>query len=235
MDMTSLVASWDWIVLTEILGVNLILSGDNAVLIALAAAGLPAEQRGKAIMFGMVLAVVLRIVLSILAVQLLAIPGLLLVGGLLLLWIAYTFFRELRSEAKAEGEGLHGEPAETKTLATALRQIVIADVSMSLDNVLAVAGAAHGNMPMLILGLAISIVMMGVAATLISRLLERYKWIAYVGVALIVWIGAKMIWEDVHRLTEMYGGGHAALQRAPALVLERPGAAPAIASLPSAG
>jgi len=199
MDMNSLWESWNWFTLTEILGVNIILSGDNAVLIALAAAGLPAAQRQKAIMIGMVLAVVLRIVLSLAAVQLLAVPGLLMVGGLLLLWIAYGFFKELRSEDKANEDGTHKVP-EVKTMAVALRQIVIADVSMSLDNVLAVAGAAHGNTPMLILGLIISILLMGVAATLISKLLERYRWIAYVGVALIVWIGIKMIYEDSHRL-----------------------------------
>jgi len=216
MDMNSLMASWNWFTLTEILGVNIILSGDNAVLIALAAAGLPAEQRPRAIMFGMVLAVVLRVVLSIVAVQLLAIPGLLLVGGLLLLWIAIGFFRELRAGDKHDEAG-HDKAAETKTMATALRQIVIADVSMSLDNVLAVAGAAAGNMPMLALGLVISILMMGVAATLISKLLERYHWIAYLGVALIVWIGLKMIYEDVHRLG-LIGGEHAALQQRPALL-----------------
>lgn len=199
MDMTSLMASFDWFTLTEILGVNIILSGDNAVLIALAAVGLPAAQRQRAIMIGMVLAVVLRIVLSLAAVKLLAVPGLLLFGGLLLLWIAYGFFMELRSEDKANESGLENY-AGPKSMALALRQIVIADVSMSLDNVLAVAGAAHGNMPMLVLGLIISIMLMGLAATLISKLLERYRWIAYVGVALIIWIGFKMIYEDTHRL-----------------------------------
>ncbi|MBR0654712.1 YjbE family putative metal transport protein [Plastoroseomonas arctica] len=204
MDLNALWESWNWFTLTEILGVNIILSGDNAVLIALAAAGLPAAQRQKAIMIGMVLAVVLRIILSLAAVQLLAIPGLLMVGGLLLLWIAYGFFKELRTEDKANEAGTH-TPHEVKTMAVALRQIVIADVSMSLDNVLAVAGAAHGNTPMLILGLIISILLMGLAATLISKLLERYRWIAYVGVALIVWIGLKMIYEDSHRLLGLMG------------------------------
>jgi YjbE family integral membrane protein len=222
MDLSSFAESWNWLLLGQILGVNIILSGDNAVLIALAAAGLPAEQRGKAIMFGMVLAVVLRIILSLGAVWLLAVPGLLLVGGLVLLWIAYSFFKELRSEDEADADGEH-KPHETKTMATALRQIVIADVSMSLDNVLAVAGAAVGNMPMLIVGLVISILLMGVAATLISKLLERYRWIAYLGVALIVWIGLKMIYEDAHRLMGMYGAGHAALEQTPALVVQREG------------
>jgi YjbE family integral membrane protein len=200
MDLDALWANWSWVVLLEILGVNLVLSGDNAVLIALAAAGLPADQRGKAIMFGMVLAVVLRIVLSIFAVYLLEIPGLLLVGGLLLLYIAWGFYKELRKEQKAEEHGEHSELMAPKTMATALRQIIIADVSMSLDNVLAVAGAARGNLPMLILGLAISILLMGVAATLISRLLERFPVIAYIGVALIVWIGLKMVYEDATHL-----------------------------------
>jgi YjbE family integral membrane protein len=210
--METLLASWDWGALLKILGVNLILSGDNAVLIALAAAGLPADQRPKAIMFGMVLAVVLRVVLSIFAVYLLAIPGLLLVGGLLLLWIAYTFYKELRKEQKADEHTGHTDAsAETKTMGTALRQIIIADVTMSLDNVLAVAGAARDNLPMLIIGLAISILMMGVAATLISRLLERFPVVAYIGVALIVWIGVEMIWHDGHHLYERFVvGDHAA-------------------------
>ena len=218
MDFNSIAESWNWLLLLQILGVNIVLSGDNAVLIALAAAGLPAEQRAKAIMFGMVLAVVLRIVLSLLAVQLLAVPGLLLAGGLVLLWIAYSFFKELRDEDKTDAEG-HQVVHETKTMATALRQIVIADASMSLDNVLAVAGAAVGNTPMLIVGLVISILLMGVAATLISKLLVRYRWIAYVGVALIVWIGLKMVFEDGHRLLTLYGPDHAALQLRPALVV----------------
>jgi len=226
MDWSALVDNWNWFTLAEILGVNLVLSGDNAVLIALAAAGLPAHQRSKAIMFGMVMAVVLRIVLSIVAVKLLAIPGLLLFGGLLLLWIAWSFFRELRSQDRAEDEGRR-EEVEQKTLMTALWQIVVADVSMSLDNVLAVAGAAHGNLEMLIIVLSISILLMGVAATLISRLLERYRWIAYLGVLLIVWIGLKMVWEDSHRLGLLGGEAHAALQQRPALVQAAP-AVPAI-------
>jgi YjbE family integral membrane protein len=195
MDLASFTASWNWVTLSEILGVNLILSGDNAVLIALAAAGLPSAQRGKAIMFGMILAVFLRIILSLGAVYLLAIPGIMLIGGLVLLWIAYTFFKELREKDKDEADG-HVDNAP-KTMAVALRQIVIADVSMSLDNVLAVAGAARGNMEMLIIGLVISILLMGIAATLIAKLLEKFPVIAYIGVALIVYIGVEMIYHDI--------------------------------------
>ena len=123
MDFATIAASWDWITLQKILGVNLILSGDNAVLIALAAAGLPAAQRSKAILFGMVLAVVLRVVLSLAAVYLLAIPGIMLAGGLVLLWIAYSFFKELRHKDQQEASGEIGE-VEPKTMAVALRQIV---------------------------------------------------------------------------------------------------------------
>ncbi len=207
--------SFNWVTLTQILGVNIVLSGDNAVLIALAAAGLPAAKRGRAIMFGMVLAVILRIILSLLAVYLLAIPGLLFIGGALLLWIAWGFYKELRHK-DAEDENAEETQVEEKTMSQALRQIVIADVSMSLDNVLAVAGAAAGNMPMLIIGLVVSILLMGVAASLISRLLERYTWIAYVGVALIVWIGAKMVYEDMHHFYQWMTGsaGHAAVMPA---------------------
>lgn len=213
MDLAAFVADWNWVVLTEILGVNLILSGDNAVLIALAAAGLPAAQRSRAILFGMVLAVVLRIVLSLGAVYLLAIPGIMLAGGLVLLWIAYGFFKELRQKDKDDAAG-HEAEAEPKTMAVALRQIVIADVSMSLDNVLAVAGAAHGNMSMLMIGLLVSILLMGVAATLIARLLESYPIVAYIGVALIVYIGVEMVYEDVHRF--MSGGAaHGEYREAP--------------------
>lgn len=199
MDLASFTASWNWLTLSEILGVNLILSGDNAVLIALAAAGLPAAQRGKAILFGMILAVFLRIILSLGAVYLLAIPGIMLIGGLVLLWIAYSFFKELRAKDKDAEDG-HVDNAP-KTMAVALRQIVIADVSMSLDNVLAVAGAAKGNMEMLIIGLAISILLMGVAATLIAKLLEKFPVIAYIGVALIVYIGVEMIYHDIQHFT----------------------------------
>jgi YjbE family integral membrane protein len=207
-------ANWNWVVLSEILVLNIILSGDNAVLIALAAAGLPPADRSRAIMYGMVLAVVLRIILSLAAVYLLAIPGILLVGGLLLLYIAWGFWKELRKKSEEDAQG-HTAVHEDKTMAVALRQIIIADVSMSLDNVLAVAGAAHGNMEMLTIGLVISILLMGVAASLIAKLLDRVPAIAYVGIALIVYIGVEMIYEDVHRF--MASGEQHTEWQAPAL------------------
>ena len=180
------------------------------LLIGLAAAGLPAVQRSRAILFGMIFATVLRIIFSIFAVYLLEVPGLLLIGGLLLLWIAYGFFKELREEKEEEENPEGGEHGHGKTMVQALKQIIIADVSMSLDNVLAIAGIARGNMPMLILGLAVSIILMGVAASIIARLLGRFRWIAYAGVALIAWIGIEMTYEGAHQLYGyLTGTGHA--------------------------
>ena len=205
----------------EILWLNIILSGDNAVVIGLAAAGLPEKYRAKAVLFGVIAAAVLRIVFSIFATFLLTLWWIDIVGGLALLYIAWGFFKELRGHG--EDKDGHHEVKE-KTLMQALWQIVVADVSMSLDNVLAVAGAAAGNMSMLIIGLVISILLMGVAATLISKLLEKFPVLAYIGVALIVWIGAKMVYEDSTHLWAKYGSGHAALQQVPALVVQAPAA-----------
>lgn len=180
--------------LAEIMWLNIVLSGDNAVVIGLAAAGLPAHQRGKAVLFGVLAAAVLRIVFSIFATLLLALWWIDIVGGLALLYIAWTFFRELRSnkhEAAADG------PVAEKSLGQALWQIVLADVSMSLDNVLAVAAVARSNLTLLVVGLAISIVMMGLLGGLLAKLLDRFKIIAYLGVALIAYIGFELLWEGL--------------------------------------
>ncbi|MFM7415073.1 MAG: YjbE family putative metal transport protein, partial [Alphaproteobacteria bacterium] len=146
MDFSSILDNFNLATFGKIMFANTVLSGDNAVLIGLAAAGLPAAQRSRAILFGMIFATVLRVIFSIFAVYLLEVPGLLLIGGLLLLWIAYGFFKELHEEKAEEDdpEG-HEDGAGGKTMAQALKQIVIADVSMSLDNVLAIAGIARGN------------------------------------------------------------------------------------------
>ncbi|WBV42388.1 YjbE family putative metal transport protein [Pseudoroseomonas cervicalis] len=181
--------------LAEIIWLNVILSGDNAVVIGLAAAGLPAHQRSRAVLFGVIAAAVLRIVFSIFATLLLALWWVDLVGGLALLYIAWSFFRELRSGGDHSAEG--GEHAQEKTLLQALWQIILADVSMSLDNVLAVAGVARSNLTLLVVGLGISIVMMGLAGGLLAKLLDRYKIIAYVGVALIAYIGFELLWEGL--------------------------------------
>ncbi|WP_458097572.1 TerC family protein [Roseomonas sp. WA12] len=181
--------------LLQIMWLNIILSGDNAVVIGLAAAGLPESQRNKAVMFGIIAAAVLRIIFSVIAQQLLALWWIDIVGGLALLYIAINFLIELR-KAKHE-EDAEGTSHHDKTLMAALWQIVIADVSMSLDNVLAVAAVARDNLTLLIVGLVISIVMMGLLGGLLARVLDRYKWIAYLGVALIGWIGVKLLWEGL--------------------------------------
>ena len=210
MDFSTILESFNLATFGQIMFANIVLSGDNAVLIGLAAAGLPAAQRSRAILFGMIFATVLRVIFSIFAVYLLEVPGLMLIGGLLLLWIAYGFFKELREEkAEEEDPEGHEDGAGNKTMAAALKQIVIADVSMSLDNVLAIAGIARGNLPMLILGLGVSIILMGVAASIIARLLARFRWIAYAGVALIAWIGIEMTYEGAHQLYGyLTGSGH---------------------------
>jgi YjbE family integral membrane protein len=180
-----------------------VLAGDNAIVIGLAAAGLPQAQRGKAILIGIVAATVLRILFAGLATQILQIVGLLLAGGILLLWVCWKMWRELRdsstrpeeakaaAEAAAAGTNAGGKPP--KTLAQAAWQIIVADVSMSLDNVLAVAGAAREHPMILIFGLGLSIAMMGVAASFIARLLHNHRWIAYVGLAVILYIAVEMI------------------------------------------
>jgi len=177
----------------EILWLNIILSGDNAVVIGLAAAGLPPALRPRAVLFGIVAAAVLRIIFSVFATFLLTLWWIDIVGGLALLYIAWGFYKELRGGDEAEGEG--PDEAHEKTLMQALWQIIVADVSMSLDNVLAVAAVARNNVPMLVLGLLISIVLMGVLGGALAKLLDRYKVIAWIGLALIAYIGLELLWE----------------------------------------
>ncbi|THK36405.1 TerC family protein [Ensifer sp. MPMI2T] len=180
--------------LMQVIVIDLVLAGDNAVVIGLAAAGLPLEQRKKAILVGIVAATVLRIALASVTVQLLEIIGLVLAGGILLLWVCWKMWRELRAGQGGEGAGEGtGEPHK-KTFMQAAIQIVAADVSMSLDNVLAVAGAAREHPTVLVFGLILSIAMMGVAAGFIAKLLNRYHWIAYVGLAIILYVALDMIY-----------------------------------------
>jgi YjbE family integral membrane protein len=183
--------------LLEIIAINLVLSGDNAIVIGLAAAGLPADMRRKAILFGIIAATVLRIIFAAITSYLLGIVGLQLVGGLLLCWVCWKMWSELRAggeAAHADAVGGSGKAAPQKTFWQAATQIVVADVSMSLDNVLAVAGAAQEHSSILIIGLVISIALMGVAANFVARLLERFRWIAYVGLAVIVYVALTMIY-----------------------------------------
>jgi YjbE family integral membrane protein len=175
----------------------LVLAGDNAVVIGLAAAGLPAESRGRAILVGIIAATVLRLAFAAVAVELLAIVGLLLAGGILLLWVCWKMWRELRGPGAEETEAaLRAGDARVprKSFAQAAWQIVVADVSMSLDNVLAVAGAAREHPAALVFGLGLSIVLMGFAASFIARLLNRHRWVAYVGLAIILYVAIDMIW-----------------------------------------
>jgi YjbE family integral membrane protein len=206
--MTDLFAPDALAALLQVILIDLVLAGDNAVVIGLAAAGLPADQRRRAILVGIAAATALRIVFAGVATQLLQVIGLLLAGGVLLLWVCWKMWRELRSLA-SEGELVLGHAgggesvsghAPRKTFGQAAAQIVAADVSMSLDNVLAVAGAAREHPFVLAFGLLLSVALMGVAADLIGRLLQKQRWIAYVGLAIIVYVAFEMIYRGAHEL-----------------------------------
>ncbi len=187
----------------QVIMIDLVLAGDNAVVIGLAAAGLPKAQRARAILVGIIAATVLRILFASIAIELLAIVGLLLAGGVLLLWVCWKMWRELRGPSQHDTEAaLVGGSAHVphKTFAQAAWQIIVADISMSLDNVLAVAGAAHDHPVALIFGLSLSIVLMGVAASLVARLLNRHRWIAYAGLAIILYVALDMIWRGGHEV-----------------------------------
>jgi YjbE family integral membrane protein len=175
----------------QVLMIDVMLAGDNAIVVGAIAAGLTPQQRKKVIMIGIIAALVLRIIFALVVTQLLQIVGLTFAGGLLLLWVAWKMWRELRSDHKTHADGL--KPA--KSFASAAWAVAIADVSMSLDNVLAVAGAARAHPGILIIGLILSVVLMGVAANLLARIIGRYRWIAYVGLAVIVFVAGKMIFE----------------------------------------
>ncbi|UTP41287.1 TerC family protein [Phenylobacterium sp. LH3H17] len=195
--------------LLSVLMIDLVLAGDNAVAVGLAAAGLPPEQRKKAILWGLAAAVTMRIGFALITAQLLGIVGLLLAGGLLLLWVCWKMWRELREQAEPEEAAAEAamdddpttEPSsavaskQPKTFKAAFTQILIADLSMSLDNVLAVAGAAREHPAILVFGLLLSIALMGVAATYIARLLHRYRWIGYIGLAIVLYVALHMMWQ----------------------------------------
>lgn len=208
--------------LLQVLMVDLVLAGDNAIVVGMAVAGLPAAIRTRAIFLGIAAAAVLRIIFSLMTVQLLSITGLVLAGGVLLLWVCWKMYREImeqRAERKAAetiGEATDDllsenghKPAETevptKTLRQALIQIILADVSMSLDNVLAVAGAARHHEMIMVIGLAVSVILMAVASTFIARLLSRFHWIAYIGLAMIGYIALKMIYDGSFEVLPLIG------------------------------
>ena len=190
----------DLAALLQVVLIDLTLAGDNAVVVGMAVSGLARPQRRTAILVGVGGAAVLRIALGTITLQLLAIVGLLLAGGILLLWVCWKMYRELRRPAGvAAGAGL---PEARKSLSQAALQIVLADLSMSLDNVLAVAGAAAGHVWVLVTGLAVSVVLMGVAASFIASQLERHRWIAWVGLSIVLYIALRMIWEGGHEVID---------------------------------
>jgi YjbE family integral membrane protein len=200
--MSELISTEAFSAFVQVIFIDLVLAGDNAVVIGLAASGLPREQRNKAILVGIIAATVLRIIFASITTWLLAIVGLLVAGGILLLWVCWKMWRELRTAAPEshadedlDGSGGIAGGAPRKSFAQAAWQIIIADVSMSLDNVLAVAGAAREHPVVLIFGLALSVALMGLAASFIANLLQRYRWIAYVGLLIILYVALRMIWE----------------------------------------
>lgn len=185
--------------LASVVAIDVTLAGDNAVVIGIAAAGLAPEQRRKAILWGIAAAAGLRIVLSVFAVELLGIIGLLFAGGLLLLWVSWKLWRELRQGAHGADEA-EAAPPQPKRLGEAIKQIILADVSMSLDNVLAVAGAAREHVWVMVLGLALSVALTGAAAEAVARILKKWHWIAYVGLGIIVIVALRMIWDGAQPL-----------------------------------
>ena len=185
--------------LVQVLMIDLVLAGDNAIVVGALAAGLPAEQRRKVILLGVLAALVLRIFF-----------GLILAGGLLLLWVSWKMWRELRHAGESSGSeeivgDEHSGLKPAKSFASAAWAVALADVSMSLDNVLAVAGAAREHPGILIVGLIAAVALMGIAANAIAKYIERYRWIAYLGLAVILWVALKMIWDGWHDVAPVLG------------------------------
>jgi len=181
----------------QVLMIDIMLAGDNAIVVGALAAGLPAEQRRKVIMIGILAALVLRIIFALMVTQLMQVVGLIFAGGLLLLWVSWKMYREIRhvpdNPGTAENEAAGVRPA--KTFAAAAWAVAVADVSMSLDNVLAVAGAARDHPGILMVGLLLSVILMGIAANIIAKYIERYRWIAWIGLLVILYVAGKMIYE----------------------------------------
>jgi YjbE family integral membrane protein len=192
----------------QVILIDLVLAGDNAIVVGMAAATVAKELRRRVIFYGILLAVVLRIAFAAVTMELLGIIGLTLAGGLLLLWVCWKLYREIQeqrqeaagaetleaAEGDEDGSGAGSGAAPPKSLKQAIIQVAIADISMSLDNVLAVAGAADDHMTALVIGLALSVVLMGIGASLIARLLTKHHWIGYIGLVLIAYVAISMIW-----------------------------------------
>jgi YjbE family integral membrane protein len=189
------------------------LAGDNAIIVGALAAGLPAAERKKVIAIGITAALILRIIFAVAilyGLERFKEYGLVLGGGLLLLWVAWKMWREVRHKGESTGSDEvkgdeHSGIRPAKTVTSAAWGVAVADVSMSLDNVLAVAGAAREHPGILMIGLILSVALMGVAANFIAKYIERYHWIAYVGLAVIIWVAGKMIWEGWHDVAPLFG------------------------------
>jgi len=184
----------------QVLMIDLVLAGDNAIVVGALAAGLPAEQRKKVILIGVIAALVLRVFFALIVTQLLQVVGLILAGGLLLLWVAWKMWRELHHVGESAGSPeIEGDEdsgiRSAKSFAGAAWAVAVADVSMSLDNVLAVAGAARDHPGIMIVGLIVAVALMGLAANAIAKYIERYRWLAYVGLVVILYVAGKMMWE----------------------------------------
>lgn len=187
--------------LVQIIAIDVVLAGDNAIIVGLAASRVAPELRAKVILWGIVGAVVLRIFFALLTTQLMAIIGMTLAGGILLLWVCWKIYREIKSApAESLSTAEVSNPQAAMGFSRALATIIVADVSMSLDNVLAVVGAAKGNVPVLAVGLAMSIGLMALAAGFIARLLKYYPWISWIGLAIIVYVALEMIWRGTQEV-----------------------------------
>ena len=189
----------------EILFIDIVLAGDNAIVVGALAAGLPAEKRKKVILIGVAAALILRIAFALSVSQLLQVVGLVLAGGILLLWVAWRMYREIRHKGESAGSeevvgDEHSGVRPAKTFASAAWGVALADVSMSLDNVLAVAGAARDHPYVLIFGLVLSVLLMGLAANFIARYIDRYRWIAWGGLVVILWVALKMIFDGARHV-----------------------------------
>jgi YjbE family integral membrane protein len=191
----------------QVLMIDIVLAGDNAIVVGALAAGLPPDQRKKVIFIGVMAALVLRVVFALTVTWLLGIVGLVLAGGLLLLWVAWRMYRDLvghdslesPGSPEVEGDQRSGLPAG-KSFAAAAWAVAVADVSMSLDNVLAVAGAAREHPGIMIIGLIFAVALMGIAANIIAKYIERYRWIGWIGLCVIVYVAFKMIWDGSHQV-----------------------------------
>jgi YjbE family integral membrane protein len=202
--------------LFQVILIDLVLAADNAIVIGLAAAGLSPQHRAKAVLVGIIAATVLRITFAAATSQLLKVVGLVLAGGILLLWVSWKMFRELRLSTEMKGSAIEAvsgidinadgtitHHAPRKSFAQSASQIIMADISMSLDNVLAVAGAAREHFTVLIIGLALSVALMGVAATYIARLVHNYRWIAYAGLLIILYVAIEMMYRGMDEVLSL--------------------------------